>query len=276
MSHAPDTTLGNMYKEHIGFIKAKNVEGILNQYAEDALLIGTLTPDRKPVYIRGRDQLREFFTNNFMNLKDLNVDLTQWAEDKDRLMIVEEVEVIGADDSKANMRFYDNWFLKDGQIKIHFAGVVRYPDGTYADGTGFPEGEAPPKSEPPDSPLGNLYKEHIGFIHEKNVEGILNQYDENALLIGTLTEGRKPRFVRGRDELREFFNGNFMGLKDLDTKIDQWAETENTLMMVESIDLETIDGQKINTSFYDNWVLENGKIIMHYAGVVRYPDGSYA
>jgi ketosteroid isomerase-like protein len=277
MGKAPDTTLGKMYQEHIGFVKAKNVEGLLNQYAEDCLLISTLTDDRQPIYIRGHKELEEFFRSRIFSLEDLSVDLTQWAEDKDRLMIVEEIATTGTDGSEGTVRFYDNWFLKDGKIKIHFAGTVRYPDGTFADGTGFAAGQEPAKSEPPtDTPMGKLYHEHIAFIKEKNVEGILKQYHPNALLIGTLTEGRVPHFVRGRDELRPFFEGNFMGLKALTTKIDQWAETENTLMMTESITITTMDDQNIDLSFYDNWVLEDGMILTHYAGVVRYPDGSYA
>ena len=135
---------------------------------------------------------------------------------------------------------------------------------------------APAKSEPPDTPLGRMYHEHIGFIKAKNVDGILNQYDPDALVIGVLTEGRKPRYVRGRDELREFFTGNFGGLKSLTSRIDQWAETENALMIVESIELELADGSSATTSFNDNWVLEDGRIVVHFAGVVRYPDGSYA
>jgi hypothetical protein len=67
-----------------------------------------------------------------------------------------------------------------------------------------------------------------------------------------------------------------MGLKSLESKIDQWAEIENGLMIVESIKFEGMDGSKAEMSFYDNWVLQDGQIIMHYAGVVRYPDGSYA
>jgi hypothetical protein len=30
-----------------------------------------------------------------------------------------------------NLSFYDNWVLRDGKIAVHFAGVVRYPDGSY-------------------------------------------------------------------------------------------------------------------------------------------------
>jgi hypothetical protein len=67
-----------------------------------------------------------------------------------------------------------------------------------------------------------------------------------------------------------------MGLKGLTSKIDQWAETENTLMIVESVLLTDMNGSDIDVSFYDNWVLIDGKIAVHYAGVIRYPDGSYA
>jgi ketosteroid isomerase-like protein len=153
---------------------------------------------------------------------------------------------------------------------------VRYPDGTYADGTGFPEGAALAKSEPPNTPLDRLYKEHIGFIKAKDVDGILNQYAEDALRIGTLTEGHKPRYVRGRSELRDFFNGNFMGLKSLTSKLDQWDETEDTLMIEENVEVTGMDDATVAMSFYDNWVLRAGKIAVYYAGVIRYPDGSYA
>ncbi len=276
MGKPPDSSLGKLYKEHIGFIVSKNLDSLVRQYTEDCLLISTLTDDREPLYVRGRKELEGFFKSRIFSLSNLTSDLTQWAETKNELMIVEEIRTTGTDGSRGSVEFYDNWHLRDGKIAIHFAGTVRYPDGTYADGTGFPPGAAPAKREPPDTPLGRLYREHIGFIQAKNVEGILNQYAEDALLIGTLTEGRKPRYVNGRDELRDFFTGNFMGLKNLTSRIDQWAETENTLMIVESVDIVGKDGSAASMSFYDNWVLRNGKIATHFAGVVRYPDGSYA
>lgn len=273
----PDSKIGRLYEEHIGFIKAKNVEGLLNQYADDCLMISTLTDDRRPMYVRGHDELRKFFESRIFGLEDFTVTHTQWAEDDNIMMTVEELALKPVGGGSASVRFYDNWYLRDGKIAIHFAGVIRYPDGTYADGTGFPEGKAPAKSEPPeDTPLGRMYREHIGFIGKKDVAGIVNQYDPNALLIGTLTDGRKPRYVRGHAELTDFMTGNFMGLKSLTSRIDQWAEDPQALMITESIDAELMDGSKVNMSFYDNWVLRDGRIVMHYAGVVRYPDGSYA
>ncbi len=276
MGKPPDSPLGNMYRQHIDFILAKNVAGLLDQYTEDCLLISTLTEDRQPLYVRGRQELEQFFRSRIFGLESFEVELNQWAETDNTLMIVEEIKSTGLDGSVGTVEFYDNWFLRDGKIANHFAGVVRYPDGSFADGTGVPPDAAPKKGSPPDTPLGRLYEEHIGFIRSKNVEGILHQYTEDALLIGTLTPGRVPRYVRGREQLRDFFNGNFMGLKSLVCKIDQWAETENSLMIVESVDFTGMDGSTANMSFYDNWVLVGGMIAVHYAGVVRYPDGSYA
>jgi ketosteroid isomerase-like protein len=265
-----------MYEEHIGFIKSKNIAGLLSRYSDDCLLISMLTADRQPLYVRGHEQLREFFEGRIFGLEDLQVVHNQWAETGNTLMTVEEISFTPVQESTGTVEFYDNWYVRNGRIAIHFAGVVRYPDGTYADGTGFLPGKAPEKQEPPDTPLGQMYRQHIGFIKDKNVPGILNQYAEDALVIGTLTEGRKPRYVRGRDQLRDFFNGNFMGLKSLTSRIDQWAETDNALMIVESIDVIQTDGSMAHMSFYDNWVLRDGQIGVHFAGVVRYPDGSYA
>jgi len=276
MHEPPDSPLGKLYRQHIGYIKARDVAHLLDQYDRDCLLISTLTDDRRPLFVRGRDQLEAFFRSRIFSLEDMDVELNQWAETKNALMIVEEIKTTGTDGSKGSVEFYDNWFLPQGKIVIHFAGTIRYPDGTYADGTGFPAGKVPAKQEPPDTALGRMYREHISFIKSKNIKGILGQYTEDALVIGTLTPGRKPRYVRGRDELEDFFKGNFMGLASLTSRIDQWAEAENALMIVESVDIVGADGSRSSMSFYDNWVLRGGRIAVHYAGVVRYPDGLYA
>jgi ketosteroid isomerase-like protein len=261
--------LSRMYQAHIGFIRAKDVAGLLDQYTEDCVLISTLTPDKQPMYVRGHAELEAFFRSRIFSLEKLDITLKQWAETANTLMIVEEISTAGIDGTVGQVEFYDNWYLRNGKIALHFAGTLRYPDGSYAD-------QADPKSAPPATPLGRMYEEHIGFIKAKNVDGILNQYAPDALLIGTLTEGRKPRYVRGRTQLRDFFTGNFMGLKALESRIDQWAEIPNGLMIVESVTVEGTDGGHAAMSFYDNWVLDEGRIAVHFAGVVRYPDGSYA
>jgi ketosteroid isomerase-like protein len=129
--NVPDTPLGKLYKEHIALILKKDIEGILDQYTPDALLISSFSGDRQPRYFRGRDELREHF-QGILALKDLDVEISFWGEDDFRaLMIVEIVKATTADGT-ATMRFADSWVLRDGKIALHFAGMVQYPDGSLA------------------------------------------------------------------------------------------------------------------------------------------------
>ena len=57
MTNVPDTALGRMYREHIQHILDKNIEALLDQYTDDALLISSFM--KKPVVYRGREGLRE-------------------------------------------------------------------------------------------------------------------------------------------------------------------------------------------------------------------------
>jgi ketosteroid isomerase-like protein len=127
----------------------------------------------------------------------------------------------------------------------------------------------------PDTKLGQLYREHIGLILKKDIEGCLNQYADDALLISSFE--KVPKYFRGRDELRTHFQG-ILGIEGLETEIAFWGETENptTLMIVEAITMQTAGGEA-KMRFADSWVLnENGKIQIHFAGMTQYPDGSVA
>ncbi|MGA7933201.1 MAG: nuclear transport factor 2 family protein [Kovacikia sp.] len=130
MGHAPNTPLGNMYQDHIRMILDKDIEGLLNQYTDDALLISSFM--KEPVYYKGREQLKEHF-KGILGIKGLEVDLAFWAETEDpqTLMVVEGIKM-QTDAGETPMRFADSWVLKDGKIAIHFAGMVQYPDGTIA------------------------------------------------------------------------------------------------------------------------------------------------
>jgi hypothetical protein len=46
-------------------------------------------------------------------------------------------------------------------------------------------------------------------------------------------------------------------------------------MVVEKITMTTADGEA-HMRFEDSWVLRNGKIMIHFAGITPYPDGSVA
>jgi ketosteroid isomerase-like protein len=129
-------------------------------------------------------------------------------------------------------------------------------------------------SNVPDTKLGRLYEEHIRLILAKDIEAILDQYTDDAVLISSFE--KKPRYFRGRKQLREHFQG-ILGIEGLESKIAFWAETQTpeTLMVVEAITMQTADGNA-NMRFADSWVLRDGKIAIHFAGMTQYPDGSVA
>lgn len=133
MDGVPNTALGKMYEEHIQYILDKDIDGILNnQYTEDALLISSFSGDRKPLYYKGHEQLREHF-QGILAIEGLETEIAFWAETDDppTLMIVEAITMKTAE-GESSMRFADSWVLRDGKIAIHFAGMTQYPDGSVA------------------------------------------------------------------------------------------------------------------------------------------------
>jgi ketosteroid isomerase-like protein len=126
----------------------------------------------------------------------------------------------------------------------------------------------------PNSKLGKMYKEHIQHILDKDIDALLDQYTEDALLISSFT--KKPIIYKGRKQLNEHMQG-ILGIDGLETEIVFWAETSNpeTLMITEQITMQTKDGEA-KMRFADSWVLKDGKIAIHFAGMVQFPDGSLA
>ena len=126
----------------------------------------------------------------------------------------------------------------------------------------------------PDTQLGNLYREHIQLILNKDIESLLDQYTDNAVLISSFM--KEPKYYKGRERLREQMQC-ILAIEDLDTEIAFWGETEvpQTLMIVEAIKM-TVNGQESHMRFADSWVLQDGKIAVHFAGMVQHADGSLA
>jgi hypothetical protein len=128
----------------------------------------------------------------------------------------------------------------------------------------------------PDTPLGRMYKEHIALILKKDIEALLDQYTPDALLISSFSGDRTPKYYKGREELREHFQG-ILGIQGLQLQIAFWGESSDpeALMIVEAITMQTAGGEA-TMRFADSWSLKDGKIAIHFAGMVQYPDGSYA
>jgi ketosteroid isomerase-like protein len=130
MKNIPDTKLGQMYRTHIQHILDKDIDSLLDQYTDDALLISGFSGT--PQYYKGRDGLREHM-QGILGIDGLDTDIAFWAEteDPETLMIIEAITMQGPD-GEAHMRFADSWVLRDGRIAIHFAGMTQYPDGSVA------------------------------------------------------------------------------------------------------------------------------------------------
>ena len=126
----------------------------------------------------------------------------------------------------------------------------------------------------PDTKLGRMFQQHIQYILDKKSEALLDQYTDDCLLISSFM--KTPKYYRGRAELREHMQG-ILGIQGLEDEIVFWAETQNpeTLMITEKITMKTADGEA-KMRFADSWVLRDGKIAIHFAGMVQHPDGSLA
>ncbi len=130
MKNVPDTVLGKMYKEHIELILKKDIEALLDQYTDDALLISSFM--KTPIYYKGRDELREHM-QGILGIEGLETEIAFWAEtDNPQTLMIVEAITMQTKEGEAKMRFADSWVLKDGKISIHFAGMTQYPDGTVA------------------------------------------------------------------------------------------------------------------------------------------------
>ena len=69
----------------------------------------------------------------------------------------------------------------------------------------------------PDTKLGRMFKEHIQLILDKNIEALLDQYTDDAILISSFM--KTPKIYRGRAELREHMQG-ILGIEDLQDDIE--------------------------------------------------------
>jgi ketosteroid isomerase-like protein len=128
--NVPNTKLGRMYEEHIQLILDKDIEGLLAQYASDAVLISSF--EKEPRYFRGHKELREHF-KGILGIEDLQTEVAFWGEtEKPQTLMVVEAITMQMPQGEAKMRFADSWVLENGKIKIHFAGMTQYPDGTVA------------------------------------------------------------------------------------------------------------------------------------------------
>ena len=103
------------YEEHLGYLTAKDVEGLVaNHYNDDAVFISF------DVTVKGREALRDYFRTYLERLGTLTVMSTdKFAETEDSILLEATVT-----SNLGTVRVYDAFVLRDGKISYHFAGVI--------------------------------------------------------------------------------------------------------------------------------------------------------
>jgi hypothetical protein len=101
-----------------------------------------------------------------------------------------------------------------------------------------------------------LFERQVELIEAGDLDGLLAQYDEDAVLV------RFDRVIAGRDGLREFFAG-YLAAQPRVRSIDAYAETDDVVSYQAT--LETAGGE---VRAYGVFVLRDGKIWRQAAGVV--------
>ena len=104
-----------------------------------------------------------------------------------------------------------------------------------------------------------LYERQIQFLVDKDIDGLIDtNYTSDAELISFQT------VVKGRDALKTYFHGYIEMLGDIVVEsTDKFAETEDAILFE-----ATVRSRLGLARVYDAWVLRDGQITHHFAGVM--------
>ena len=109
------------------------------------------------------------------------------------------------------------------------------------------------------SPGRRFYEEQLNYLAAKDVEGLVaNHYNDDAVLISFDVT------VRGHEALRDYFRIYLERLGTLAvTSTDKFTETDDTIFFE-----ATVTSNPGAVRVYDAFVLRDGKISYHFAGVM--------
>jgi SnoaL-like domain len=109
------------------------------------------------------------------------------------------------------------------------------------------------------SPGRELYDRQLRFLLEKDVDGLIDtNYAADATLISFTT------VVKGREALKEYFRGYVEMLGDLVVEsTDKFAESDEGLFFE-----ATVRSALGRARVYDAFALKDGKITVHFTGVM--------
>jgi hypothetical protein len=104
-----------------------------------------------------------------------------------------------------------------------------------------------------------FYERHVQFLIDRDVDGLIeSNYNDDALLV------THNAVVRGREELRQFFAGYLDLLGQLEVlSTDAFTDTGDTILFE-----ATMRSNLGEVRVYDAFVLRDGRIDYHFAGVM--------
>jgi ketosteroid isomerase-like protein len=104
-----------------------------------------------------------------------------------------------------------------------------------------------------------LYERQLKFLLAKDADGLIDSnYAEDAELVSF------QNTIRGSAALKEYFRGYIAMLGDLVVEsTDKFTETDDAVFFE-----ATVRSALGRARVYDAWVLRNGKIAIHFTGVM--------
>jgi hypothetical protein len=102
----------------------------------------------------------------------------------------------------------------------------------------------------------NLLDRQIELLQSGDIDGLVEQYDEEAIVL------RFDRAARGRDEIRSLF-ADYVARRPRLKSLDSYAETSDMLSYQATMEL---NGSEVRT--YGVFILRSGKIWRQFAGVL--------
>jgi ketosteroid isomerase-like protein len=112
-----DITPGKQfYARQIAALESYDLEAIMDQYHDDAVLVNF---DKT---VRGKQALREHFTGYLAMLGSLKVLSTdRWTETPEAIYFEATVRTAGGE-----AKVYDVFMLRDGRATYHFSGMISF------------------------------------------------------------------------------------------------------------------------------------------------------
>ena len=102
------------YQEQVAALEAHDIDGLMQQYHDDAVLIGF------DFTIKGRQALRDHFVSYLARLGSLKlVSTDRFTETEDSIFFEATIHT-----TLAEARVYDAFMLRDGKATHQFTGVI--------------------------------------------------------------------------------------------------------------------------------------------------------